>query len=245
VKKPRARPLKKLAIFVEGMTEGVFVEKLIREMIDEREVRIEVFEASGGGSSPRRISLIRRNPVEPDQLYYVQIVESTNDERVASDVRDNYDQLARAGFAGIIAIRDVYPDHTAAEIPALRKALRYRLRTKPIDPLFVLGIMEIEAWFIAEHTHFSRIHAGLTLARIIADVGFDPSSEDMQARPCPHDDLHTIYQLEGMAYRKKKRSIQRTVERLDYNYVYFELVNNFPDLQNLTARLDYFFTVAQ
>jgi hypothetical protein len=163
---------------------------------------------------------------------------------VGSDVRDYYDQLVKAGFLGIIAIRDVYPDHTAADIPTLRRSLRHGLHTKPINPLFVLGIMEIEAWFLAEHSHFPKIHAGLTLARIVADKGFDPSTEDMQARRCPHEDLHAIYQLEGKAYRKKKRSIQRTVERLDYNCVYFELVEKFPDLQSLTANLDDFFTPA-
>lgn len=244
MKKSKPKPLKKLAIFVEGMTEGMFVEKLIREMIDEREVRIEVFEASGGGKSPRRLSLIRRSPEEPDQLYYVQIVESTNDARVGSDVRDNYDKLVNAGFIGIIAIRDVYPDHMPADIPILRRALRYGLHTKPIDPLFVLGVMEIEARFLAEHSHFPRIHAGLTLARIIADVGFDPSTDDMQARACPHKDLNTIYQLERKAYGKNQKSINRTVNRLDYNCVYLELVGKFPDLQKLTASLDGFFALA-
>ncbi len=157
--------------------------------------------------------------------------------------RDHYDQLARAGFVGIVAIRDVYPQHCAADIPALRRALRYKLRTKPIDPLFVLGIMEIEAWFLAEYSHFTKIHPGLTLARIFAAMGFDPSTEDMQSRQCPHEDLHAIYQLEGRSYRKKGKSVQRTVARLDYNRIYFQLVDRFPDLQNLTATLDDFFAL--
>jgi hypothetical protein len=149
--------MKKLAIFVEGQTERIFVEKLIRLMVDLKQLRIVVFRAIGGKKTPRRIELVHQMLPGPDQVYYIEIVESRNDDRVASDVRDNYDNLVVNNFCGIIAIRDVYPVHSAAQIPLLRKALRYRLKTKPIDPFFVLGVMEIEAWFLAESTHFPRI----------------------------------------------------------------------------------------
>src|SRR5438067_1939374 len=136
--------MKKLALFVEGRTERVFVERLIEQMVSRKQVQIAVFGAIGGGKTPRRIRLICRTPPAPDQEYYIQIVESGNDERVGTDVRDNYENLVRAGFSEIMAIRDVYPNHAPGDVPRLRLLLRYRLRTKPIDPIFVLGIMEIE-----------------------------------------------------------------------------------------------------
>jgi hypothetical protein len=234
--------MKKLAMFVEGRTERVFVERLIRLMVDLKRLRIAVFRASGGNKTPRRIKLVHQTPPGPEQEYYIQIVESQNDERVGSDVRENYEGLVRASFSMIIAIRDVYPRHTFAQVPALRSAVRYRVKTKPIDPTFVLSVMEIEAWFLAEHSHFSKLHAGLTLERIKATFGFDPSADDMQTRPCPHQDLHQIYQLEGLRYEKSARHLERTVRHLDYTRVYLELVQCYPDLKTLVNALDSFFT---
>jgi hypothetical protein len=234
--------MKKLAIFVEGQTERMFVEKLIRLMVDHKQLRIVVFRAIGGKKTPRRIELVHQMPPGPDQAYYIEIVESRNDDRVASDVRDNYDKLVFSNFCSVIAIRDVYPVHAPDKIPELRKMLRYRLKTKPIDPRFVLGVMEIEAWFLAEYTHFARIHINLTLERIKTDLGFDPSVDDMQTRPCPHDDLHRIYQLEGLSYQKKASQLQRTINHLDYGNIYLQLINKFPDLHTLVQALDGFFT---
>ena len=68
--------MKKLALFVEGLTERIFVEKLIRKMIDRKRLRIRVFRASGGQKSPRRIKLIYQMPPGPDQQFHIQIVES-------------------------------------------------------------------------------------------------------------------------------------------------------------------------
>jgi hypothetical protein len=233
--------MKKLAMFVEGKTERVFIEKLLKELVDQKKVRVVAFRASGGRKTPRRIKLIYQIAPSSEQEYYIQIVESRNDERVGTDVRDNYESLERAGFSGIVAIRDVYPRHSFADVPLLRRLMRYRLKTKPIDPVFVLGVMEIEAWFLAEHTHFSRVHANLTVARITAAHGFDPSTQDMQTRPCPHEDLHRIYQLEGLKYEKKSRHLERTVSHLDYGRIYLELIEQFPDLKALVGALDTFF----
>ena len=81
--------------------------------------------------------------------------------------------------------------------------------TKPINPIFVLGVMETEAWFLAEHTHFRKLNSNLTSERIKAEFGFDPSVDDMQLRSCPSDDLHSIYQLEGFRTEKDKNRCKK------------------------------------
>ena len=234
--------MKKLVLYVEGHTESLFVENLIRLMVNGMKIRIARYKATGGRKKPRRIELISQMPPLPEQEYLIQIVESRGDERVGTDVRDNYEKLVQKGFSSIIAIRDVYPRHHFTNLSTLRRDLRYRLKTKPINPVFVLGVMEIEAWFLAEHTHFPKIHPNLTVERIKAAFRFDPSLDDMQARPCPHEDLHRIYQLEGLAYEKSTRKVQRTVGHLDYGIIYLELIEKFPDLKTLMESLDSFFT---
>ena len=107
--------------------------------------------------------------------------------------------------------------------------------------LFVLGVMEIEAWFLAEHTHFQRIHPDLEPNRINAKLGFNPSSDDMQMRTHPTEDLRNIYALENLAYNKTRNKVQRTIEVLDYADIYLSHRSKFPDVAMLMTKLDEFF----
>src|SRR5438105_1002908 len=102
--------MKKLAIFVEGKTERIFVEKLLKAMIDERRLSITLLECSGGGSAGvRTITMRYQTTRDPAQEFHIQIVQSGSDERVASDIADSYAGLMREGFTTIIGMRDVYP----------------------------------------------------------------------------------------------------------------------------------------
>ena len=47
--------------------------------------------------------------------------------------------------------------------------------------------MEIEAWFLAEHTHFAKISPTITRDAIFSALRFDPEKDDLQARPTPAD----------------------------------------------------------
>jgi hypothetical protein len=40
--------------------------------------------------------------------------------------------------------------------------------------------MEAEAWFIAQHTHFSRLDSALTLPSIMAGLGLDLLADDIE-----------------------------------------------------------------
>ena len=231
--------MNRLAIFVEGQTEQAFAEKLLVEIAGTNRVRIEKRKARGGRKSKRRMRLLEAAAIDSGEQYFVMIVDCGEDDRVKSDIRERYDGLVGAGYHAIIGIRDVYP-HKRADIPTLRRGLQYRLKTAPIQVLFVLAVMEIEAWFIAEHTHFAQISEQLTMARIKASLGFDPSTDDTELREHPAQDLHDIYRLAGCAYNKTKTNVQRTVEVLDYARIYLDLGQKVSDLQALVDHIDDF-----
>ena len=234
--------MKKMAIFVEGETELCFIDRLLREIVNEKNLQIVLVRASGGARSARMYTVVADSGSGSDKNFYIRIINSGTDNRVGSDIRDNYENLMNTGFSAIIGVRDVYPDFLLADLPNLRTGLRYRLRTKPVSVDFVLGVMEIEAWFLAEHTHFSRIHPRLSASRIATMHGFDPSLDDMQLRVNPALDLHNAYSLEGSAYQKKSRQIQRTVGTLDYAEMYLEHKAKFPDFAVLMRIIDQFFS---
>lgn len=233
--------MKKMAIFVEGLTELKFIDRLLREVITGRHLQIAHARASGGARGSKRVmSISAMSEAHEEKKYFFLIVDSGSDNRVGSDIRENYDSMSAQGYASIIGVRDVRPDFSFSDLPKLRGRLCYRLKTKPIQVLFVLGVMEIEAWFLAEHSHFSRIHPEITPLRIKEELGFDPITDDMQLRACPAKDLSDSYALEGFVYKKKFSSIQRTIDALDYAAIYCDHPNKFPDIDSFMRALEAF-----
>ena len=231
--------MRKLAVFVEGQTEAIFVEKLLEEVAGKNRLEIQRVRLHG---KVRTVNLhATLNGIEQD--YFVLVYDCEGHQNVKSDIRDNYNGLLGRGFEAIIGMRDVYPEFTHGDIPRLRRSLAYALKTKPVEVKMILCIMEIEAWFLAEHTHFTRIHSNLTLHRIATTFGFDPSQDDLELRPQPANDLDRIYHLVGFAYTKRRTNTERTVNALDYERIYVELRQESIDLNQLLDCIDRFLSL--
>jgi len=151
---------------------------------------------------------------------------------------EEHRKLTNAGYSKIIALRDVRPDFTHADIPRLETGLRTYIKSSLIPVEFILAILEIEAWFLAESTHFPRIDPAITVATIIATLGFDPEHDDMSARPTPADDLNRCYAIGGKTYQK--HMAKDTVEALDYALVYLDLPPRIPYLGRLIGSISSF-----
>jgi len=232
--------MNKLAIFVEGQTEQMFVTRLLKDVANRNQIFLSKEKIRGRSSSRPSIYTISWSIQNSGYEHYVNVIDCGGDERVKTVIRDNYDGLVNSGFQAIIGIRDVYHEFVYSEIPKLRNGLRLNLKANPIEVIFVLCVMEIEAWLVAEHTHFLRIDGQLTIPHIKASVGFDPSVDDVQLREHPAQDLNRIYSLVGMAYNKNKKKVQRTINFLDFENIYLELGQRFPDLRVLNDSIDQF-----
>lgn len=231
--------MRRLAIFVEGLTEELFAERFLTEVARGRGLGIEKRRASGGKATRRSFTQITFPSGSSTPQFYALIVNSGSDNRVKSDIRENYASLVAKGYRTIIGVRDAYPEaKSIAEVPYLRKSLAYKIPTKPCDVTFVLGVMEIEAWFISEYTHFSRVSAKLTLDRITKTIGFDPSKADIQRRRCPAKDLDTIYKLARLRYIKEEELIRRTLNALNFKRICDELGGRFEDLRLFIEKVD-------
>jgi hypothetical protein len=229
----------KLAIFVEGQTEQIFVDKLLEEIIGSQKLRTSPRRARGGSAYKRRITRLSASNHDTGQKYYVLIVDCGADNRVKSDIMNEYDSLAKNGYRAIIGIRDVRPENRA-DLPRLRARLAYGLKMVPIGVTIVLAVMEVEAWFLAEHTHLSRIDGRLDCVHIQSALGFDPSRDDMEGRDRPADDLAQVYGLAGKTYSKNKNTVERTVNVLDYGRLYLEIPGQMPSLEELVAAINAF-----
>lgn len=231
--------MNKLAVFVEGYTEAIFVEKLLEEIAGKSKVLIERRQIRGGSSVPRSVIITAAKP-NTGQQYFVLIYDCGGDHQVKSRIREEHENLTKSGYTRIIGLRDVRPRFTHNEIVKLEASLPTYIKTSLIPVEFILAIMEIEAWFLAETTHYPRISPTISIAAIKAALGFDPENEDMELRLEPAQDLHRCYSLGGKTY--EKRGAQETINALDYALVYLELSRKFRYLKRLINNIETFLT---
>jgi len=229
-----------MAVFVEGYTEVVFVDKLIEEIANNNAVLIEWRKLGGGTTCPRTNQQLKAAGPKSGQEHFVLIHDCGGDDAVKSRMVQEYPKLAAAGYSKILCIRDVFPRFTHAEIPALEAGLPRFVKTKPIVVDFILSIMEVEAWFLAQASHFPKIDPVITVAAIKETLGFDPTHDDMQTRPAPADDLGRCYALGGKVYQK--HFARQTVDALSYEDIYVNLAAKFPYLRRLVELIESFLT---
>ena len=230
--------MKRLAIFVEGQTEKIFVRKLLEEIAGKSNIAIDEQDMQGKQNS-RLTKLTMSDPVTAQTKYYVLIYNSSSDNNVVSDIRDQYASLISLGYSKIIGLRDVYPT-PIADKDILERRLRILLPKGSVYCHIVLAVMEVEAWFLAEWQHFVKIDVNLTTSLIQSNLGFNPEVDNMENRNHPAEDLHQAYQLVGKSYRKKENQVNRVVSNLDYEFLYLQIAGIIPSLGKFISYIDDF-----
>jgi Domain of unknown function (DUF4276) len=230
--------MNKLAVFVEGYTEVLFVERLIEEIAGNKKVIIEHREIRGGAASRRTFARIRASKSQGGEQYFVMVADCGGDSLVKTRIMEEHENLTNGGYSKIIGIRDVRPDFTHADIPRLESGLAKHIKTSLIPVEFILAVMEIEAWFLAEVSHFAKIDPAITVEAIKAALRFDPENDDMEHRASPAEDLERCYAVAGRAYQK--HLAKETVDALDYAVIYLELTKKYARLRQLTENIEAF-----
>ncbi|MTJ14217.1 hypothetical protein FJR11_16855 [Anabaena sp. UHCC 0187] len=95
--------MKKLAIFVEGQTEQIFVEKLLKEIAGRNNISIEV-RSINGKQGNRITTVIASDPLISTTKFHVLVYNSGSDNNVVSDMRDMYNSLSASGYERIIGL---------------------------------------------------------------------------------------------------------------------------------------------
>ncbi|NQU63291.1 MAG: DUF4276 family protein [SAR324 cluster bacterium] len=233
--------VKKLAVFVEGLTEQLFINELLLQVIDGKNINIDLIKAREKNGSGAKFIEIKASSANPIKKYYALVVDCGNDDKVKTDILDRYENLVKCGYETVIGIRDVYPT-PRSKIKKLELGLRTGMKTKPLAVSIFLAVMEVEAWFIGECTHFERVDRRLTMPFIKAGVGFDPSRINPEEREHPAGDLHNIYQLVALSYiRKRRKQLERTVDNLDFANIYLDVRHRVNSLGALMDAFDNFF----
>jgi len=228
--------MKKIALFVEGQTEQIFAEKLIREIIGMHGFSIESYKFWGGKNISRNPFWLTTQNANGISEYYFVIYDCGGDGKVQSDIRERLDSLREESFSLVIGIRDVFPE---TDIEGLKRYLYFGIPAiSGVSVKIVLVVNEIEAWFLAEETHYPKISKKLSFKTANDISGIDVSKDDTKIIPHPSDILKKIYMRGRTTYDKSKEKVQRTVDAIDYENLYLNVRNRNDSLNELLTCLD-------
>ena len=230
--------MKKVAVFVEGQTEQIFIDQLIKHIFGHNKVDIEELQFLGKEDN-RRIRTMRSISTEPAVEYFFRIYDchgGNENSTVKSDIIEQYMKLKGESFTLIIGLRDVYPLPDADKLEFMMK-IDLPDDSRLLIKIF-LAVREIEAWFIAEEKHYRFIDELLSVPHVNKIVGFDIMTISTETINQPSLTLKTIYQSVGKDYNKKKWEVQRTVHCIDYENLYLAVRNRNNSLNELLICLD-------
>jgi len=223
---------RKFAVFVEGLTEQEFTIRLLTELASNYHIEFKLYKQHRGQLTYSELRSIMENGSPSVQVL---IVNCCNDEQVKSQIIDQYASLTSAGYNLIVGLRDVYP-LTHSDINKLTEHLFTGMPNSNIPVHLHLAILEIEAWFIEEHSHFSRVDESITTAQL-ASHGVTPEclASDLTH---PAETLDLIYRSVGKRYNKKLSQIKRTIDALSYEELYINTRHKAPSLDGFIKSLE-------
>jgi hypothetical protein len=231
---------KKIACFVEGQTEQIFVERLFQEIAGHKNISIKTYKFQGNKanriSQPLKLSTIKNAP------FFVLLYNCDCDSQVVSDIRKQHESLTNSGYEKILGLRDLYPDplERKQEKETGTTGLLKHLQKTGVPISVIYAVMEIEAWFLAEWNYFAKIDNRLTCDFILQKCGLDLRNIDVEQRLHPSQDLDEIYRLVSRNYDKSEKTSQEIINNLDYEFLYLHLVNSVKQLKRFIDEIDSF-----
>lgn len=246
--------MKKIAFFVEGQTEQIFIEWLFRKIVDIKQdalsLHIVLEKFTGKGKPPKSVYPKLQN--SPNPTHYILVFDCSNDEGVRHRILEQYPSLISSGYSKVVGLRDLHP-RPISELETVEneiyngKTLKSGKTTPPLptNAHFIIAVREIEDWFLAECNHYTCINSLLILDTTqVAGLDFHPCTDNLTLRStAAADDLKKVYQLiVGETYNKSIDKVERTVNCLDFDNIYHNVRHKFPKLDTLISKIDNFLT---
>jgi hypothetical protein len=214
----------KVAFFVEGQTEFIFIERLLNEYLKNKYYKI-----AKSINMNELYKELEIKEIDKGLDYYFLIYNvSGNDDTVVSKISDiGNDFVEKYGYHKIIGVCDLLKKG----IKRQDKKKRLNFITETINAKchysdkisIVMAIMEIESWFLADHNMFSKIDATLTPEYIKKEMKIDLENDD------PEEDYNKpaklvdkIYNLAGKRYKKRQKQSYKIAHSINYDYLYLE-----------------------
>lgn len=207
--------VRKVALFVEGLAELVFVREFLLKWYewDSTKVGFDCYTLHAGDQCEESYSW-----GDKDSESYFQILNAGNDNKVLSAMLDRAEGFHDAGYTLVVGLRDMYSkDYTdKTSLKNKKRVIDFELnnkfirgaqlaiqaKSKSIDIRLHYAIMEVEAWLLGMPSYMERLQ-NIT----------DPETEIFH----PAAKLAELRNAEGLTYDKHKEEIENIVGNLTKN----------------------------
>lgn len=207
---------KKIAFFVEGQTELIFLTELLFAYLGHQNLRVEQRQADG--PYIKELTAVGSPPEET--IYDILIVDCQGDARVLSAIDERQKYLKNKEYSQVIGLRDLYnPQQKNVTHEALKAEIADYLETIEclIPSNVFIAVMEVEAWFLCVPDFFGAVNAALDPATVTAAAGFDLTTADIEAIGHPARVIQKVFRSIGDDYDKSKSDAYRIAKAIDYN----------------------------
>jgi len=233
--------MRKLAIFVEGLTEQILVRHMLQAVLDRNKIAIQAVKITGGHNVRMSFTVMRAAHVNNLTDYYVLVYDCGGETNVKGYLMMHREKLVSNGYQMILGLRDVYPNFERGDVDKLRRGLNFQIPQKGVRTKIHLAIMETEAWFLGEYRHLRKVSRKLTPEFVEKRLGFNPRTQNMEERQRPAEDMKAVYQLVGHDYTKKRDRLNAVISKLDFQYFTHGLTERMPSLERFVTELEHFF----
>lgn len=224
---------RKIAVFVEGQTELIFV----------REFLLQWFQYESTMIGFECYSLLKedfcdypyRFGDEDSENYYL-IVNVGNDNSVLSRIRTRMKQMVNGNYQSVIGLRDMYCDKYVEEskrtikddlnkefIQAAQEVINEMDRGDLVH--FHFAIMEVEAWLLGMPEFLLSLDEKFTLQYVKEQLDIDLSQDPEETLFHPAKELGTIFSDAGKTYDKHETNIWSIMSKLNRDN-YISLINS-------------------
>lgn len=214
---------RKLAVFVEGQTELIFVREFLKQWYSYDASKIG-FNCYNLLANEFRDAEYKYGSEESEN--YFMVVNVGNDNSVLSKNLENLNFIQNKGYQLVIGLRDMYCSQ-------YKKDVKGQLISETVNQSFIqsvkdvlcnvpngqyvdfhFAIMEIEAWFIAMHEYMLKLDEKLTPDFIKEHTGLDLDVDPETAIFHPANELAKIYSSVGKQYDKHQTDISSIMSKL-------------------------------
>lgn len=215
----------KIAFFVEGQTERIFVEKLLGEYLTYPKYTIEAKKLLGEKS----INIITRRNISPEIKYYFLIYDIGGGEKVVSTLLERAEKMInQLKYCRLLALKDLHPEKRENKEKIINLVNdKFNEKSFKNHLGFVLAIMEVESWFLADYNLFHRINNILSPNYIKNKLNIDLIKDDPELYENPAVKVGKILSLVDIKYKKREKQSYNICHNIDYAFLCFsEETNN-------------------
>lgn len=215
--------MKRIAIFVEGQAEQIFIRYLLVTIFDWSKFSFTCVKLY---ADQMQDVPYNHNVGQSHVEVHFLIVDAANDRKVLSAIKEREQHLFAKGYDEVFGLRDMYSEEYCKHSDRIQDAVTSKfidgatqsvsLMSCPERIHFHFAIMELEAWFLGMYTLFRKMKSTLDTRYLQEGVGYDLSEIDPQTQFFkPADELDRILRLVGLRYRKHSHEVNSILSGMD------------------------------